>query len=675
MGKEMKMTAQEAKLRIDALRDELRYHAKRYYEEDAPEISDFEYDALFRELISLEAEFPMYDDPTSPTHRVGGAALEKFEKFTHRVPLGSLSDVFSFEELSEFLDRSEERVPDILYSVEPKIDGLSVALTYENGVFVRGATRGDGITGEDVTENLRTIRDIPLSLPEPLPYLCVRGEVYMPRAVFESLNAGRDEEGLPRFANPRNTAAGSLRQLDSKITAARRLSIFIFNLQEGSLYLDGREPTSHTETLARLSELGFTTLPHTACVRGKEAIEAHITRLGEMRPTLPFDIDGAVIKADSFAVRKALGELTSTPRWAVAYKYPPERQETTLRDITVQVGRTGVLTPTAELEPVRLAGSTVSRATLHNLDFILGKDIRIGDRVILQKAGDIIPEIVASLPAKRTGAERPFVMPTVCPSCGHPVVRDDAGEGAAVRCVYAGCPAQKARSVIHFASKGAMNIDGLGEQIVSSLLTAGLIKDTADLYTLQHEDVAALERMGDLSAQNLINAIQASKTAGLERLLYALGIRQVGESGAEAIASRFRTLDACMAASFEDFAAVPDIGPVTASGLCEFFASEENRALIERLRDAGVVFHAVKEAPRDTLAGLTFVLTGTLPTLSRDEASEKIKAAGGKVSGSVSKKTSYVVAGEAAGSKLTRARELGVSVIDEDALLRMLNES
>ncbi len=666
------MTNEEAKKHIDTLRATLRYHAKRYYEEDAPEISDFEYDALFRELSDLERDFPMFDDPASPTKRVGGAALEKFEKVTHRVPLGSLSDVFSFEELEEFLARSEERVSDILYSVEPKIDGLSVALTYENGVFVRGATRGDGTVGEDVTENLRTVRDIPLQLSESLPYLCVRGEVYMPRAVFADLNAGREEAGLARFANPRNAAAGSLRQLDSKITASRRLSIFIFNLQEGSLYMDGREPRSHTETLARLSELGFTVLPHTACLSGASAIEGHITALGEMRQRLPFDIDGAVIKADDLGVRRTLGELTSTPRWAVAYKYPPERQETVLRDITVQVGRTGVLTPTAELEPVYLAGSTVSRATLHNLDFILGKDIRIGDRVILQKAGDIIPEIVASLPEKRTGKEIPFEMPTVCPSCGHPVVKDDAGEGAAVRCVFAGCPAQKARSIIHFASKGAMNVDGLGEQVVSSLLASELITDASDLYTLRAEEVAALERMGDKSADNLISAIEVSKSAGLERLLYALGIRQVGEHAAETIASRFRTMDACMNATFDEFAAVPDIGPITASGLCEFFADGENRALIERLREAGVVMEAVKEAPADTLAGLTFVLTGTLPTLSRDEASEKIKAAGGKVSGSVSKKTSYVVAGEAAGSKLTKARDLGVPVIDEETLLSML---
>ena len=665
------MTNEQVKARIDTLREELRYHSKKYYEEDAPEISDFEYDALFRELTNLEATHPEYDDPASPTKRVGGAALDKFEKFTHRVPLGSLSDVFSYEELDDFLLKSEERVAGIDYSVEPKIDGLSVALTYENGVFVRGATRGDGSVGEDVTENLRTIRDIPLTLSEPLPYLCVRGEVYMPRAVFEDLNRAREEEGLSRFANPRNAAAGSLRQLDSRVTASRRLSIFIFNLQEGSLYADGRAAKSHTEALLRLRELGFVTLPHQALLHGAEAIKGHITRLGELRPTLPFDIDGAVVKADDLGVRSILGELTSTPRWAVAYKYPPEQVETTLEGITVQVGRTGVLTPTAELTPVYLSGSTVARATLHNLDYITAKDIRIGDRVILQKAGDIIPEIVRSLPEKRTGRETVFEMPRVCPSCGHPVVKDDAGEGAAVRCVYAGCPAQRARGIIHFASKGAMNIDGLGEQVVIALLENGLITDASDLYSLRAEDVAQMERMGEKSADNLIRAIDVSRKAGLERLLFALGIRQVGESAAEAVAARFRTLDACLSASFDDFSAISDIGPITASGLCEFFADGENRALIERLRERGVLFDSVKEAPADTLAGLTFVLTGTLPTLSRDEASERIKAAGGKVSGSVSKKTSYVVAGEAAGSKLTKANELGIPVIDEEALLKM----
>ncbi len=666
------MTTAEAKARIEQLRAEIRYHATRYYEEDAPEISDFEYDAMFRELGELEAEFPEYDDPTSPTKRVGGAASERFEKFTHRVPLGSLSDVFSFEELTEFLERSAEKAPDAAYSVEPKIDGLSVALTYENGVFVRGATRGDGEIGEDVTENLRTVRSIPLRLSEPLPYLCVRGEVYMPRETFLLLNADREAEGLARFANPRNAAAGSLRQLDPKVTAARRLDIFIFNLQEGSLYMDGREPSTHEEALERLAALGFTVLPHRLTASRAEDIIGHITRLGDLRPTLPFDIDGAVVKANDFTVRRTLGELTNVPKWAVAYKYPPEQQKTRLLDITTAVGRTGVLTPTAELEPVFLAGSTVSRATLHNLDLIRKKDIRIGDMVILQKAGDIIPEIVCSLPAERTGNERIFEMPTVCPSCGHPVVKDDDGEGAAIRCVYPGCPAQRARAVIHFASKGAMNIDGLGTALISQLLEAGLIHDAADLYYLEAAPVAELERMGQKSADNLIAAIEASKTAGLERLIFALGIRQVGESAAEAVAARFRTLEACFAATPSDFSAIPDIGEITAANLTEYFASEEAKSLAARLTAAGVLTEAVKQPPAETLAGLTFVLTGTLPTLSRDEASEKIKAAGGKVSGSVSKKTSYVVAGEAAGSKLTRAGELGIPVIDEAALLAML---
>jgi len=669
------VTAQEAKKKIESLREAIRYHAKRYYEDDTPEISDYEYDAMYRELGDLEAAFPMFDTPDSPTKRVGGKALDKFEKFTHRVPLGSLSDVFSFDELSDFLQKSDEKIEQIAYSVEPKIDGLSVALTYENGIFVRGATRGDGNVGEDVTENLRTIRTIPLKLNEPLPYLCVRGEVYMPREVFRDLNEQREAEGEARFANPRNAAAGSLRQLDSKITASRRLSIFIFNLQEGSLYLDGHAAQSHTEALDRLDELGFCTLPHRKLLSSHEEILAHVNALGEMRPSLPFDIDGAVIKADSFSVRETLGELTNVPKWAVAYKYPPEKQETVLKDIEIAVGRTGVLTPTAILEPVFLAGSTVSRATLHNLDYILKKDIRIGDHVILQKAGDIIPEIVESLPKKRTGSEIPFRMPEVCPSCGQPVEKDDAGEGAAVRCTNPSCPAQRARGIIHFASKGAMNIDGLGTQLIALLLNEGLIEGPADLYFLKKEEIAKLDRMGEKSADNLIDAIEASKGAGLERLIFAFGIRQVGESAAEAVAAKFRTLDACFDASFDDFASIPDIGDITAENLCAFFASVSARELRERLREAGVLFDAVKEPASEQLAGLTFVLTGTLPTMSRDEAAEKIKAAGGKVSGSVSKKTSYVVAGEAAGSKLTRANELGIPVIDEETLLSMLGKA
>ena len=667
------MEREEAKRLIEEYREKIEYHARLYYEEDAPSISDFEYDALFRSLQELEAEFPEFDSPTSPTKRVGGAASERFRKFTHRVQMGSLGDVFSPDELSDFIERSAAVVgKDAAYSVEPKIDGLSVSLTYENGIFVRGATRGDGFVGEDVTENLRTVRDIPLRLAEPIPYLCVRGEVYMPREVFAALNEAREVAGEARFANPRNAAAGSLRQLDPRITASRRLSIFVFNLQEGDLYLDGHAPLTHTETLDRLAALGFTVLPDRATVSGYEAVWAHVCRLGELRESRSFDMDGAVIKADSLADRATLGEGTSTPKWAIAYKYPPEQQETTLEGIEIAVGRTGVLTPTACLSPVRLAGTTVSRATLHNIDFITERDVRIGDRVIVQKAGDIIPEIVRVLPERRTGNETVFQMPTECPSCGHPVVRDADGDGAAVRCTFAGCPAQRARGIIHFASRDAMDIDGLGPAIISLLLENGRIAGIADLYRLRAEEVSDLDRMGEKSAENLITAIEQSKSRGLERLLFALGIRQVGVVAAEAIAARFRTLEACFAATFEDFCTVPDIGEITAANLVEFFASPEARILCDELAAAGVVTEAVKEAPTETLAGLTFVLTGTLPTMTREEATERIKAAGGKVAGSVSSKTSYVVAGEAAGSKLTKAEALGVPVIDEAALLAML---
>ena len=666
------MTEQEALSRIETLRKTVAYHAARYYRDDAPEISDYEYDALFRELQELEGAYPQFDSPDSPTKRVGGAALDHFEKVTHRVQMGSLSDVFSYEELEEYLRGTEDALGEIAFSVEPKIDGLSVSLTYENGVFVRGATRGDGFVGEDVTENLRTVRSIPLRLTEPLPYLCVRGEVYMPRRVFAALNEEREAEGRPLFANPRNAAAGSLRQLDPRIAASRRLEIFIFNLQEGSLYADGHAASTHDESLRRLEELGFTVLPHRKICSGYEAIRAHVAWLGEHRASFPFDMDGAVVKADSFADRAVLGEGTTTPKWAVAYKYPPERQETTLEDIVVAVGRTGVLTPTAVLSPVRLAGTTVSRATLHNIGLIRERDIRIGDRVIVQKAGDIIPEILRSLPERRRGDERPFEMPAVCPSCGHPVVQDDDGAGAAVRCVYPGCPAQNARAIIHFASKGAMNIDGLGPQIIELLLAEGKIRDAADLYRLKPEDLACLDRLGEKSAQNLVDAIEKSKSAGLERLIYALGIRQVGEVAAEAIARRFGNLDAVLAAGVDDFAAIRDIGEITASNLIEYFSSDAARDLLSRLTAAGVSGEAVSEPAADTLAGKTFVLTGTLPTMGRDEASSRIKAAGGRVSSSVSSRSDYVVAGEAAGSKLTRARELGIPVIDEAALLEML---
>ena len=666
------MTRAEAQSRIEILREKIEYNSRLYYECDAPEISDYEYDAMFRELCDLEAAFPELDSPTSPTKRVGGRALDKFEKFTHTVRMGSLTDVFSEEELIDFIDKTNAILGrDTLYSVEPKIDGLSVSLTYRDGVFVKGATRGDGITGEDVTENLRTVRSIPLKLTEPLPYLVVRGEVYMSRRVFEEHNAKREAEGQQLFANPRNAAAGSLRQLDPKIAGERKLDIFVFNLQEGSLYADGRECLTHTESLDRLTELGFVTLPERRSLKADE-IPAFVRHLGEYRTEATFDMDGAVIKVDDLASRKIVGEGTSTPKWAVAFKYPPEEKRTKLLSIDIQVGRTGVLTPAANLAPVRLAGTTVSRATLHNIDLIKEKDIRIGDTVVVRKAGEIIPEITESVKSERDGTEQIFEMPTTCPSCGHPVVKDDDGSGAAVRCVNPACPAQIARRIVHFASKGAMNIDGLGPQVVDLLIREGRISDIADLYTLTVEDIEPLERMGRKSAENLISAIEASKNRGLERLLFALGVRQVGEVAAESIAAKMRTIDACFTATAEDFAAVRDIGEVTASALVDFFADDTTRTLCDRLISLGLLTEAVAEKPADTLAGLTFVLTGTLPTMSRDEASALIKRAGGKVSGSVSKKTSYVVAGEEAGSKLTKANELGVPVIDESTLLEML---
>ena len=667
------MTREQAEKRIEYLKDRIEYNSRLYYENDAPEISDYEYDAMFRELCELEAEFPELDSATSPTKRVGGRALDRFEKFTHTVRMGSLTDVFSYGELSDFIEKTNAILGNgTEYSVEPKIDGLSVSLVYRDGIFVKGATRGDGLVGEDVTENLRTVRSIPLKLKEPLPYLVVRGEVYMPRAVFAELNAVREAEGRALFANPRNAAAGSLRQLDPKIAAARRLEIFVFNLQEGDLYSDGAECKTHAESLDRLSELGFAVLPEQKTLVGFDAISEHVRRLGDARAELAFDMDGAVIKVNGLREREVVGEGTSTPKWAVAYKYPPEEKKTKLTSIDIQVGRTGVLTPTANLEPVRLAGTTVSRATLHNLNFIKERDIRIGDTVVIRKAGEIIPEILESVKDERDGSEVEFEMPTVCPSCGHPVVRDDAGDGAAIRCVYPGCPAQNARGIVHFASKGAMNIEGLGPQVVELLLAGGKISGIADLYTLKAADVETLDRMGKKSAENLVAAIEKSKEAGLERLLYALGVRQVGEVAAEEIAIKMRTLNACMDATFDDFSAISDIGEVTATALVEFFADPKTRELCERLKSLGVKCESVSEPKKDTLAGLTFVLTGTLPTMTRDEASELIKKNGGKVSSSVSKKTSYVVAGDEAGSKLTKARELGVEVIDESELLKML---
>ena len=668
------MTLHDAKLRAELLREKIIYNSRLYYENDAPEISDYEYDMMFRELQDIEAEHPELKTPDSPTVRVGGKALDRFEKYTHTVRMGSLTDVFSYDELRDFTDRmSGELGGEVEYSVEPKIDGLSVSLIYRDGLFVKGATRGDGEVGEDVTENLKTIKSIPLRLSEPLPYLCVRGEVYMPKKVFYELNEAREAAGQPLFANPRNAAAGSLRQLDPKIAASRRLEILIFNLQEGDLYSDGKEAKTHHETLERLDCLGFTTVSDRIRAVGYDAVAKHIKYLGEHREDLAFDMDGAVVKVNDLASRITVGEGTSTPKWAVAYKYPPEEKETKLISIDIQVGRTGVLTPTANLDPVRLAGTTVSRATLHNAQFITERDIRIGDTVVVRKAGEIIPEIIRSIPEKRNGSEQVFAMPELCPSCGGRVVRDECGEGAAVRCVNPACPAQNARSITHFASKGAMNIDGLGPQVVELLLSAGKIKDIADLYTLTVEDIEGLDRMGKKSAENLVNAINESKNRGLERLLFALGIRQVGEVAAEEIASKMRTLNNLFSATLEDFASIKDIGGITASALVEFFADPATRELCQRLESLGVKTDAVGEEKGEKLVGLTFVLTGTLPTMTRDEASDLIKKNGGKVSGSVSKKTSYVVAGEEAGSKLTKAKDLGVKIIDEAELVRMVN--
>ena len=658
--------------RVEKLRRELNYHAQRYYVYDAPEISDYEYDMMYAELKKLEEENPSLYDPNSPTQRVGGKALDKFEKVTHTARMDSLADVFSFEETEDFCSKMSDALGAPSYSVEPKIDGLSVSLSYENGQFVRGATRGDGVVGEDVTQNLRTVQSIPLTLSEPLT-LTVRGEVYMPRAVFEDINAKREAEGKALMANPRNAAAGSLRQLDSKITAERRLDIFIFNFQEGSLYLDGHAPTSHTETLDRLSELGFKTLAMRTVASSYDEVAAHIKRIGDARDSLAYDIDGVVIKLDSLDERRAIGEGTNTPKWAVAYKFPPEEKETKLLDVSIAVGRTGVLTPTAELSPVRLAGTTVSRATLHNIDFIRERGIMLGDTVVVRKAGDIIPEVVRANISARDGSEREFYMPTHCPSCHEPVFFDK-DDGAALRCTNSACPAQLSRSIEHFASKGAMNIDGLGPQIVELLLSNKLISDVADLYSLEVSQIETLERMGTKSAQNLVSAIDASKSAGLARLIYALGIRNVGEVAAAALADRFGTLDELTVASVEQIAELEDFGQITAECVVNFFSHPQNVALCQRLGEAGLITVNTNEPKGELLAGLSFVLTGTLPTMSRDEASELIKRAGGKVVGSVSKKTDYVVAGEAAGSKLTKAQSLGIKIISEEELLELLKD-
>ncbi len=651
---------------IQSLREQLRYHNKKYYDEDAPEISDYDYDMMQRKLRALEAEHPEFVDANSPTQRVGGAASEKFSKVTHTYPLESLQDVFSFDELSEFYERVENAVGQAAYVVEYKIDGLSVALEYVDGVFVRGATRGDGQVGEDVTENLRTIRDIPKMLENAPSHLIVRGEVYMPRTVFEELNAERELKEQPLLANPRNAAAGSLRQLDSKITAERRLSIFCFNIQNS----DELEFTSHTESLDYLKKLGFPVSPCYAVFSNADGVQAEIARMGETRGTQDFDIDGAVVKVNDFAQRTALGSTAKFPRWAAAYKYPPEIKETLLTDIIISVGRTGVLTPNAVLTPVRLAGTTVSRATLHNRGFIRELDVRVGDTVRVRKAGEIIPEIIGVNLDKRPADAQAYEMPETCPVCGAPVYEDP--DEAAMRCTGAECPAQLLRNLMHFASRDAMDIDGCGEGVLKMLIAAGLVKSAADLYTLQTEQIEPLERMGKKSAENLVSSIAASKTRDLSRLLFAFGIRHVGQKAGKILASHFGTLDALLEAPTEEITEIRDIGQTTAESIATWRAQEQSKHLIEELRASGVNFTGEQTVKDDKLAGQTIVATGSLTRFSRKEINDLIESLGGKASGSVSKKTSLVVAGENAGSKLKKAEELGIPVIDEQEFARMI---
>ena len=650
---------------IAQLRETLNEAGHLYYVLDAPTMSDFEYDRLLRRLEELEAEHPEEVTPDSPTQRIGGKILSQFEEVRHDVPLESLQDVFDAEEVRAFFDRVAQEIPHAAYSVEPKVDGLSVAVEYRDGVFYRGATRGDGRVGEDVTENLRTILSLPMTLPEKLPRLIVRGEVNMSRSVFEEINARREIEGKPLMANPRNAAAGSLRQLDSRIAAQRKLDIAIFNLQ----LCEGKTFASHTETIEYLKSQHFKVIPQ-CCLHTVEEVLGEIERLGEERGNYPFDIDGAVVKLDDLAQRDMLGSTAKCPRWAVAYKYPPEQKPSVLKDIVIQVGRTGVLTPKAVLAPVRLAGSTVSFATLHNQDFISSKDIRIGDTVIVRKAGEIIPEIVEVVMDKRPADAVPYEIPAQCPVCGAAVARDE--DGVALRCTGAECPAQRLRNLTHFVSRNAMDIDGLGPAVINSLIENDLVKNAADLYTLKVEDISPLERMGKKSAANAVAAIEKSKDNDLWRLIAALGIRQVGDKAAKVLASHFGSMDAIVAATEEELTAIDDVGPITAGFIRSWMDSPQSRDLLARLKEAGVNMVDRTEKVDARFAGLTFVLTGALTKFTRDEATEMIELRGGKASGSVSKKTSYVVAGENAGSKLTKAQDLGIPVLTEDEFLQML---
>ncbi len=650
---------------MKALRDTLNEHGYRYYVLDAPIISDYEYDHLLRKLEDLEKAHPEEITPDSPTQRVGGKILKEFTPVEHEVPLESLQDVFSPEEVEEFGNRMLEALPAVAYSVEPKVDGLSVALEYRDGVFVRGATRGDGRVGEDVTENLRTIKSIPMVLPEKLPHLIVRGEVYMSRKVFEELNAMRELNGESLFANPRNAAAGSLRQLDSKIAAQRRLDIQIFNLQLSQ----GRTFETHTETLEYLKSQNFKVIPY-KLVSGIDECNQEIAVLNEKRELFPFEMDGAVVKVNSLTDRDILGSTAKNPRWAVAYKYPPEQKASKVVNIVVQVGRTGVLTPKAIVEPVHLAGTTVTNATLHNQDYIAEKDVRIGDTVLVQKAGEIIPEIVSVDFARRPAGTAPYHLPEVCPVCGAPVRRDP--DGAAFRCTGAECPAQLLRNLMHFVSRDAMDIEGVGPAVLQQMIEADMVRSPADLYYLEEQAVAKLERMGKKSAQNVMKAIEKSKGNDLSRLLYALGIRQVGAKAGKVLAAHFKSFDALALASLEELTEIPDIGPITAQFILEWLENPQSQHVISRLKSANVNMEYLEQQVSDHFAGMTFVFTGSLTKFSRQEAGKMVEERGGKAASSVSKKTTYVVAGENAGSKLTKAQELEIPILTEEAFLDML---
>ena len=665
------MEKTEAKQRIDELKEILNEANRSYYILDAPEISDFEYDKLIRELIVLEEEYPEYKTQDSPSQRVGGGVLEGFEQVTHAVQMQSLTDVFDKEELFDFDNRTKSSLglDTVEYVTELKIDGLSVSLEYRDGMFFRGSTRGDGNIGEDITNNLRTIKSIPLKLTEQIPYLEVRGEVFMPKPAFLRLNELREVAEEPLFANPRNAAAGSLRQLDSSVTAQRSLDIFIFNVQA----VEGMEFVTHSESLDYMRKLGFKVIPDRRIQHGIDEVYDEIMRLGEMRGNLDFEIDGAVVKVNSLEERLLLGSNSKTPKWATAYKYPPERQETELIDIVLQVGRTGAVTPNAVFKPVRVAGSLVSRATLHNIDFIHSKDIRIGDHIIIQKAGDVIPEVVEVIKDKRKPDAAKYEMPDDCPVCGEPLERID--DEAATRCTNSNCPAQQLRSIIHFASKGAMEIDGLGPAIVEKLIDEGLVKTCADLYELKKDDIVSLEGFAEKSASNLIESIENSKSRGLDRLLFALGIRLIGSRAANLIAERFGTIESVAEANAEQIAEIPDIGEKMAGSVEHYFSESASIELIEHLRKCGVdmTYEAVEKG--GIFSGKTFVITGTLPGMKRSEAKKLIEDNGGKVSSSVSKKTDYLLAGDEAGSKLDKANKLGINVISEEDLEKMLDNN